>query len=113
MTTITQEQEIAEGTELLAALYAAVRSLRREIEALTARVQVDDAMKETDISRPMTDVRGLVTQCTKAEIFLNECRKKQAGIARGDYALDLDRARSEIGCKLDRLRRCSDAAPIS
>jgi hypothetical protein len=113
MTTMTQEQEIAEGTEILASLYAAIRSLRHEIEALSERVRGGEPISETSVSKPMTDMRGLVAQCTKAELLLNECRNKQAGIARGDYALNLDRARVEIGCKLDRLRRCSGPGPVS
>lgn len=108
MTTITLEQEIEDGTELLGSLYAAVRSLRREIEALTTRVRSDEAIKETEINRSMTDVRGMVVQCARAEMSLDENKKKQSGIAQGGYALDLDQARADIGCKLDRLRRCSD-----
>ncbi len=107
MTTIPLEQEIEDGTELLGSLQAAVRSLRRDIEALTARVRGDDAVKDTEVTRSMTDVRGLIVQCVKAEMSLDESKKKQAGIVQGGYALDLDQARIDIGCKLDRLRRCS------
>ena len=108
MTTIPLEQEIEDGTELLGSLHAAIRSLRREIEALTTRVSGEDTVQEKEVTRSMRDVSGLIVQCAKAEMNLDECKKKQAGIVQGGYALDLDQARIDIGCKLDRLRRCAD-----
>lgn len=113
MTIITPEEEIAQGTEVLGALYEAVRALRREIEQLVAQARDGCDLSETTVSKPLRNLHGLVAQCTKAETYLYECRSKQAGIAQGGFALDLDRARVDIGCKLDRLRRCSGTSPIS
>jgi hypothetical protein len=113
MTMITPDEEIEHGTEVLNALLQSIRALRREIEGLKEQAQSGEVLSETDVSKPMGKVQGLVAQCAKAETYLNECRRKQAGIARGGYALDMDRARAEIGCKLDRLRRCSGARPVS
>jgi hypothetical protein len=113
MTMITPEEEIAHGTEVLNALYESVRALRREIEELAKQAQLGENLNETDVAKPLRNVHGLVALCAKAESNLYECRSKQAGIAKGGYALDLDQARADIGCKLDRLRRCSGARPVS
>ncbi|MEW9918554.1 hypothetical protein AB2B41_02985 [Marimonas sp. MJW-29] len=105
MTTVTQDQEIARGEELLDTLRDAVTALRRDIEEQTDRVQSGET-NVTEVKITLNKLREMMGYCAKMEVFLNDCRSKQAGIATGGYALDLDRARVEIGCKLDRLRRC-------
>mgnify|MGYP003646843205 CR=1 FL=1 len=106
MTLITPEQEVADSEELLASLKRAIGDLREEIEGLRKQIRSGEEVNETATSRAVGKVAGMVGTCIKLETHLNECRNRQAGIARGGYALDLDRARAEIGCKLDRLR-CS------
>lgn len=110
---ITPDDEIAQAAEVLDALYDAVRGLRREIIKLKDLAQSDQDLNETELSKSMRNVHGMIGQCAKAETFLNECKRRKNGIAKGDYALDLDRARVEIGCKLDRLRRCGGAGRVS
>ena len=112
MTTITQD-EITRGEEVVAALYGAIRALRQQIEGQTRQLQSGEQIDETATARSLRNLRGLVAECAKAENYLNECKSREAGIARGGYALDLERARAEIGCKLDRLRRCCDPGPVS
>lgn len=113
MTLVTQEQDIERGAEILATLQDAITDLRREIEGLTTKAQSEGKLNETAAKQSLSKLRDIVTQCAKAETYLNECKSKQDGIARGGYALDLDRARVDIGCKLDRLRRCGRARRIS
>ena len=113
MTTTTQEQDVAYGAEVFEALCDAIRDLRRQIEGLTKQAQSGEDINETAATRSLKEIQGLVTQCAKAENYLNDCRNRQAGIARGGYALDLDKARFEIGCKLDRLRRCGTPKTVS
>lgn len=102
--------QLAEGTEVLAALQRSVQDLRRQIEALAEAARSDGEFDETAAAKHLRGLRSLVADCARAETFLNESRHKQAGIGRGGYALDLERARSDIGCKLDRLRRCCGSA---
>ncbi|UWR13242.1 hypothetical protein K3753_11485 [Sulfitobacter mediterraneus] len=113
MTVITPDEEIAHGVEILDALRAAIRVLRQEIEGQTQTARSGEDIDKTQMAKQLRDMQGLVTQCTKAEMFLNDCRNRQAGIARAGHALDLEQARADIGCKLDRLRRCSGAGRIS
>lgn len=113
MTPVPQEQDIERGAETLATLHDAITDLRREIEGLTKEVQSGGALNETAAKQSLGKLKDLLFQCAKAENYLNDCRSKQDGVARGGYALDLDRARVEIGCKLDRLRRCGRPRTVS
>ena len=113
MTDKTEDQDVARGEDLLRALSEAVVGLRQEIEALAGELRRDGQLDEAGIKQALSKIRGLVTECGKAENFLNESTSKRSGIAHGGHALDLDRARVEIGCKLDRLRRCGRPRAIS
>jgi len=112
MTITTPEHEIARSVEVLETLQDAIRALRREIEGLTQRARSGEEISETEVSKPLGKLSGLLAHCAMAENRLNDCRNKQAGIARGGYALDLEKAGADIGCKLDRLRRCGDAGEV-
>ncbi len=103
---ITTEQVIAASEELLSSLKSAIGDLSREIEGLKSQAQSGEEITETATSKAVGKIAGMVGTCIKVENYLNECRDRQAGIARGGYALDLEQARTEIGCKLDKLR-CS------
>ena len=105
MTIITPEQETEDSAEILRGLQEAIGALRR--------ARSGGELKETAVSGKTSKVAGLLAHCLKAENTLNDCRNRQAGIARGGYALDMDKARADIGCKLDRLRRCSDPGAVS
>ncbi|MFK7834910.1 MAG: hypothetical protein AB8B60_01705 [Sulfitobacter sp.] len=106
MMTVTQEQDVTRAAEVLATLSDQIAALRREIEELIENAQSGETTTESDAKKLVQKLRDLVGHYVKAETYLNECKSKQSGIANGGYALDLDRARVDIGCKLDRLRRC-------
>ncbi|MGJ8617737.1 MAG: hypothetical protein ACSHWS_12930 [Sulfitobacter sp.] len=113
MTMITPEQEIADSEERLLSLRNAISDLRREVESLKQRALSGEEINETSATKVIGKVTSIVGSCAKVETYLNDCRNRQAGIARGGYALDLAKARVEIGGKLDRLRRCGAAKPVS
>ena len=113
MTKITLEEDIARSAEILGSLQDTVRELRRQVENMAAQAKEGNTLDETALKKTLTQVSGMIGHCAKAENTLNECRRQQAGIARGGYALDLGKARADIGCKLDRLRRCCGPDPIS
>lgn len=113
MALLTPEQEIEDSAEILRGLQEAIGALRREIEGLTEQARSGGELKETAVSGKTSKVAGLLAHCLKAENTLNDCRNRQAGIARGGYALDMDKARADIGCKLDRLRRCRHPSAVS
>ncbi|TMM54304.1 hypothetical protein [Sulfitobacter sabulilitoris] len=104
MTLITPEKVALETEGLLASVQDAIRELRQELEDLKKRVRAGDGIDATRDGRTVASANQLLTTCLKVETSLAECRNKTSGIAQGGYALDLDRARVEIGCQLDRLR---------
>lgn len=107
MTTKSDDLEVAQAEGLLRSARDAVGDLRREIEEIVARTQDEGTVDPADAKAAVNRLREAVIQCIKTETFLNECRSKQSGARAGSYALDLERARAEIGCKLGRLRQCS------
>lgn len=104
MTNITLEREIADSSEVFEALKEAIRDLRHEVEGLAQQARSGEEISETAVKSRLATLTGLVTHCAKAENTLNDCRNRQAGIARDGIAFDLEQARAEIGCKLDKLR---------
>ena len=98
--------ELAEAEALFASVHRSLAELREALESLKERAKTGEEIDATTASRTVTQLSETVARCQKAGLILNDCRNKQAGIVRGGYALDMDKARTDIGCKLDRLR-CS------
>jgi hypothetical protein len=113
MTLITPELVASQTEDLLNSVITSVQDLRKEIEDLKEQVRTGDGLATANGSKTVTHAASLLETCQKVENRLVECRSKTAGIARGGYALDLERARAEIGCKLDRLRCTRVARRIS
>ena len=104
MTLMTPEDEVRNSQEILERLQRSIRDLRRDVEGLREQALSGEELNETAVCKELGKLPGLLRQCVVAENTLNECRKKQAGIAKGEHALDLEQIRIEIGCKLDKLR---------
>lgn len=104
MTMKTPEEEVQTTEEIFDRLQETIRDLRREVEGLKEQAQSGEEINETAVTKKLGTIPGLLRHCVQAENTLNECRRKQAGIAKGGFALDLEQARIEIGCKLDQLR---------
>ncbi len=113
MTHITPEVEIALNEDRLLSLTKVVADLRKQIEDLKEDAQTGGKIDKAKVSQVLRDFNLAVLACTNAENKLDDCRSKKAGIARGGYALDMEKARAEIGCKLDQLRKCHDAGEVS
>lgn len=114
MTLINPEEDLASTQELLASVVTVIRELRHRFENLEKRVRAGEEVKAADVKKVATDLTTQITLCQKLENNLAECRRTQAGIAQGNgYALDLEQARSKIGCQLDRLRAARCSGPVS
>lgn len=98
--------ELAEAEALFASVYRSLAELREALEGLKEQATAGEEINATTASKTVSQLSETVARCQKAGLILNDCRNKQAGVARGGFALDLDKARADIGCKLDRLR-CS------
>ena len=104
--------ELADAEALFSSVKRTLAELRDEIESLKERAKAGEDINATAAAKTISAATDVIGRCHKAELMLYDCRNKQAGIARGGIALDLDRVRADIGCKLDRLRRCCSARPV-
>lgn len=101
---VPQLDELAEAEALFASVQRSLAELREALECLTNQARTGEEIDATSANRTVSQLSDTVGRCQKAGMILNECRNKHAGIARGGYALDMDKARADIGCKLDQLR---------
>ncbi len=107
MTLITPDDRISRTADLLRSLEDSLSNLRRRAEDLRTQIEAGEDADFVDGTRQVGQVDGLIRSCQKVEVNLVEYHNKQSGIAQGGYALDLEQARTEIGCRLARLRACA------
>ncbi|MCE8506909.1 hypothetical protein KQ247_00305 [Ruegeria pomeroyi] len=113
MTLITPEERISRTAELLQSLENSIRDLRNAAEDLQKRIRAGEDGDLAGYGKQMGQAASLIRECQKVEASFAEQVRREAGIAQGGYALDLDRARSEIGCRLARLRKCCREGAVS
>ena len=113
MTTMTPELEIALNEDRLMSLMRMLGDLRRQVEDLKDSAEFSGQLDSAETRKTLREFNSVVLACNIAERTLDDCRNKQAGIARGGYALDLERARAEIGCRLNRIRKCGIPREVS
>ena len=82
-----------------------LRDLTALAAALLEDIKAGDMEAVKSASKTADDLRRLVRLAIEMEARHERERKREAGIT-GDYGLDLEQARSDIRCKLGRLRRC-------
>ncbi|MDK3072938.1 hypothetical protein QO034_07435 [Sedimentitalea sp. JM2-8] len=108
MTLITPDECVSRTAELLESVHESLQRLRQQAEDLRMQLEAGEDTDLADGSKQVAAIERLIGACQKVEISLDEQHKRQAGIVRGDYALDMDVIRFEIGCRLARLRTCGD-----
>lgn len=108
MTLMTPEDRVAKTADLLRSLQDSIQDLRQTAEDLKRQIIAGEDADLTLGKRQVDEVGKLIRSCQIVEERFVEQQHKQAGIAAGGYALDLGRARAEIGCRLARLRACRD-----
>jgi hypothetical protein len=109
---VPQLDELAEAEAMFASVHRTLAELREALESLKQQAASGEEIDATMTSRTFIQLTDAVGRCQKAGLILNDCRNRQAGIARGGYALDFDKARADIGCKLDRLRCAIDSGGV-
>lgn len=113
MTLITPEERMSRTADLLQSLETSIRDLRQAAEDLRKQIGTGEDADLAGSAKQFGQLEGLIRTCQKVETSFVEQHHRQAGIAQGGYALDLDRARFEVGCRLARLRTCCGARQIS
>lgn len=109
MTLVTSKEQSAEIKDLLQGFVRSVRDLRTVIDGLSTRATAGEEVDLALAQKLLSPAEALVKTCMKLEANLAEQKHRDLGIAQGGYAVDLEQARFEIGCRLARLRACCDA----
>lgn len=95
-----------------AGLDAEIEQVRRRMIYLTELLALmEDEVMEGDVGaikeagKLLAEIRNWSKLAMETEARFEERERRRDGIAHG-YALDLEAARTTIGCRLARLRRC-------
>lgn len=113
MILITPEERISDAAALLRSLKRSVQELREIAEALKQEIEAGGGAQVAARSKDLERAGQVIRSCQKVEECFVQEQHRKAGIAQGGYALDLDAARTEVGCRLARLRACRRAGKIS
>lgn len=113
MTRRSDEDRLADKTELLESLHGSVRRVRQQAETLFRDLAAGEDGDIAQVGREIAAAEGLIRTCQKVEASLVEQLEKTEGVAGSAGALDLDWARSEVRSRLDRLRTSAEADPLS
>ncbi|MFP4327819.1 MAG: hypothetical protein ACLFQL_07400 [Paracoccaceae bacterium] len=89
----------------IASIGRQLREARHDLEALQASLREGVPGSEAQGSKTIASIKQWIRLAIEAEMLLATRNRNRSGSARGDFALDLDAARREIGDRLDRLRR--------
>ncbi|WP_135505115.1 hypothetical protein [Roseovarius aestuariivivens] len=78
--------------------------MRAELEGMYARIKTGEFGELKNAMKATSEIRQWLKIAIEAEAQLATRKKTEKGIVH-DYALDLDAARTAVGCRLARLRR--------
>jgi hypothetical protein len=112
MTLITPEERVSRTADLLRSVQDSIQQLRQMAEDLKRQLEAGEDVDLSTGKKQVDELGRLIRSCQTVEERFVEQHHRQAGIVRGGYALDLDRARIEVGCRLARLRTCCDPGSI-
>ncbi|MFX4298299.1 MULTISPECIES: hypothetical protein [Roseobacteraceae] len=113
MIIITPDADAEQIQQALDTVYRELGELREQLVFLKEEARNGGDADTKDVKATVASLRSSLETCMKLETQVAECRRKQSHIAQGGYALDLDAARAEVGCRLNRLRDCSGTREVS
>lgn len=89
----------------------AMVQMTRMLGLLEEDVLNGDARAVKEAGKLLAEIRAWSRVAIETEARLNDYRKQQDGVVQ-NYALDLEKARHQIGCRMARLRRCCRSGKI-
>ena len=113
MTLVTSKTTGSETDDLIRSFHDSIKKLRTVIEGLTEQVQTGQEVDLAAAVKLIAPAETLIRTCQKVEAHYAETKDRDLGIVRGGYAIDLDAARFEVGCRLARLRTCCRSGEVS
>lgn len=108
MPLITQDTESHAVSLSIDGLEKQLSELRTGLEEMYVRIKNGEFGELKNAMKATSEIRQWLKIAIEAEAQIARRQKKELGIASG-YALDLDKAREQIGSRLARLRRARDA----
>jgi len=108
MPLITQDRTPSGVTLSIDGLEKQLSRMRAELEEIYARIKNGQFGELKNARTATSDIRQWLKIAIEAEAQLARRKQQELGIAHA-YAVDLDEARENIGCRLARLRRARDA----
>jgi predicted Zn-dependent peptidase len=112
MTLITPEGDDGAAEEILRAAKEHFEETAREIEACRKRLRQGEEVSPSELQKLRAQLKA------EARLYYEEAQRlarelrKQAGIA-GQFALDFDAARQEVGRRMARLRAAGGSGEVS
>lgn len=112
MILITRDDRRSGLTTSIDALEQQLADMREDLQALSLRIRAGEIDELKNATRATAEIRQWLKIAIEAEVQLDKRRQQDLGIVHG-YGFDFDAARTEIGCRLDRLRRtrCAGRLP--
>ena len=98
--------------ERLASTQALFADIRQELETLRDGLKSGEGAQSDATAKRLKDIWGAIGQCIKSEADIERLRDDRRGYVEGRRPLDMEQARSEVRCALDRLRDCRDTGCI-
>ncbi len=98
------DQDIADDEDLLKITIGSLRDLARQIENLKEQIQSGEDADLKIAAAQLKSLDAWMRNYVTTENRLAELKRKHRGPDDGGLALDLKRARFEIGCRLARIR---------
>lgn len=105
MTLISPEIRLSELETTRAHIADTLKSITFQIVQLRTRAEAGNVGQTKEVGQLLSDTRYWLRAARETEAEIEHVEKQRAGIVH-DYGLDLETARSEVGCRLARLRRC-------
>lgn len=111
MTLITAKQEVDRLEGKLLVVRESLEDFEAALRDLKQQVRSGEVKALKDVSKTLAEIRGWMKLAMETEAQLAEYARREAAIE-GAYGIDLERARSEIGCRLAKLRKCCGAGRV-
>lgn len=112
MTLITPPEDGSPIDPEIEELRASISEFRDDLRDLSEQVRSGEDNAVAVAGRLLLEIQRSLRQAKETEAKIERRRKQREGVVH-DYAVDLDDARYQIGCRLGRLRQCCRADEIS
>ena len=112
MAIITLDDRLSELETERDAIGKVLKRIKREINRLAEQIETGEVTDKSEAQKILAEARYWLKAVRETETEIEKLKKERAGIAHG-YGVDLEAARTEVGCRLHRLAQCQKEKKIS